>query len=432
VRLRAADAERLERRVAAALAAQHVREGDRVAVIAPTSIETLVTVLGAVRAGIVAVPLNPALLPAEQDALLADAEPALVVRDPAALVAFEGEADLAPAPRARPMHYTSGTTGRPKGVWSGVLSDADAAALLAEETDLWEFSGDDTLLVCSPLHHSAPLRFSAATLLAGGDVIVLPRFDAALVAEVVERERPTAMFCVPTHLRRIFAAPEPPSFGSFRLLAHAGEACPAPLKERVIDAFPAGSVWEFYGATEGQFTACPAGEWAAHPGTVGRARPGRTLRTDDDGVIWCTVPRHGRFEYWRDPERTAAAWDGAAFTVGDVGRLDADGYLYLDGRRDDLVITGGVNVYPVEVEQAIAALEGVEAVAVFGVDDEQWGQRVCAAVVGSVAADTVTAHCRTSLAAYKCPKQVVIVDELPTTSTGKVMRAALAQSWGRG
>jgi len=326
------------------------------------------------------------------------------------------------------MHYTSGTTGPPKGVWSGVLDDRVATALLAEERELWAFDEADVHLVCSPLHHSAPLRFAAGTLLAGGDVILLPHFDAAVVSDVIARESPTSTFCVPAHLWRLFALDALPSLSGFRLVAHAGAPCPEALKRRAIEAFPSGALWEFYGSTEGQFTACNADEWLARPGTVGRARPGRRLTVDDDGVIWCTVPAHARFEYWRDPVKTAEAWRGDSFTVGDVGRLDDEGYLFLDGRRDDLIITGGVNVYPAEVEHVIHGLPGVVAAAVVGVDDERWGQRVCAVVVGQVHADDVIAHCRAHLAPYKCPKDVYLVDELPMTSTGKLQRSKVAEA----
>ena len=432
-RVRAADAEVMQQRAAAALRERGLRAGDRVAVAADSSPAVLCTMLGALRAGIVPVPLNPALLVDEQAALLADADPALVLRhaDVEVLLATTDErAELAAAPLARPMHYTSGTTGRPKGVWSGVLDDVAATALLAEERDLWGFDPADVLLVCSPLHHSAPLRLAAGTLLAGGEVIILDRFDAAVVLDVIAQERPTAMFCVPTHLRRLFAREDHPALTSFRLVAHAGEPCPQPLKLAAIESFPRGSVWEFYGSTEGQFTACSSDEWLERPGTVGRARPNRSLSVDGDGAIWCEVPGYARFEYWRDAARTAAAWRGAAFTVGDLGRLDAEGYLFLDGRRDDLVISGGVNVYPAEVEQAIALIPGVVAAAVFGVDDDRWGQRVCAAVVGAVSPSEVAAHCRDRLAPYKCPKDVFVVPELPTTSAGKLKRSAVASTLG--
>jgi acyl-CoA synthetase (AMP-forming)/AMP-acid ligase II len=324
------------------------------------------------------------------------------------------------------MHYTSGTTGRPKGVWSGVLDEEAAAALAAEEADLWGFDADDVHLVCSPMHHSAPIRFGGGTLLAGGSLVILDRFDAAVAAAAIAEHRPTSAFMVPAHLQRLFALPGGlPDLSSFRLLAHAGAPCPPPLKRAAIDTFPSGSVWEFYGSTEGQFTACASSDWETHPGTVGRARPHRRLSIDADDVIWCEVPSYARFEYWRDAERTAAAWRGDAFTVRDLGRLDDDGFLYLDGRRDDLIITGGVNVYPVEVEHVLVHAPGVHEAAVFGVDDARWGQMVCAAVVGGVRPADVIDHARAHLAAYKCPKQVWIVDELPHTSTGKLQRLAL-------
>jgi long-chain acyl-CoA synthetase len=337
------------------------------------------------------------------------------------------------------MHVTSGTTGTPKGVWSGVLPREQAEALVAEERDLWGFTATDVNLVLSPLYHSAPLRFAMGTLLAGGRVVGLEQqghFDPAAVTATIGAERPTTVFCVPTHLQRLFdhwdALPEHerPDLSCFRLVAHAGAPCPEHLKRRLVDAFPPGSTWEFYGSTEGQFTACRSEEWLSHPGTVGRARPGRALRVDDDGVIWCRVPDHARFSYFGAPEKTAAAWrhtpEGDEFTVGDLGRLDEEGYLHLDGRREDLVISGGVNVYPAEVENTLAGHPGISDVAVYGVPDERWGQRVVAAVVGSATPEELEAWCRDRLAPPKRPKEYVVLDALPRTLTGKVLRRDLA------
>jgi long-chain acyl-CoA synthetase len=326
------------------------------------------------------------------------------------------------------MHVTSGTTGRPKAVFSGALDREAAAALVAEERDLWGFRADDVNLVLSPIHHSAPLRFAMGTLLAGGR-LVFAGADAATVTRLIGDERPTSMFCVPTHLQRLFAHWDevgPPDLSCFRLVAHAGAACPPEVKRRVVEAFPAGSTWEFYGSTEGQFTACRSEEWLARPGTVGRARPGREIVVDPDGIVWCRVPEHARFSYFGAPEKTAAAWRGDLFTVGDLGRLDPDGYLFLDGRREDLVISGGVNVYPVEVENALREHPGVQDVAVFGVDDDQWGQRVCAAVVGSATEAELTTYARERLSPAKRPKRWRFVDDLPRTATGKVRRLELA------
>ena len=168
------------------------------------------------------------------------------------------------------------------------------------------------------------------------------------------------------------------------------------MKRRLVEEFPDGSTWEFYGSTEGQFTACRSEEWLERPGTLGRARPGRTMFTDEDGHLWCVVPPHARFSYFGDPEKTAAAWRetdaGPAFTVGDLGHVDDDGYVFLDGRREDLIISGGVNVYPAEVERVLGEVSGVEDIAVFGAEDEQWGQRVCAAVVGPADEEALRAH----------------------------------------
>ena len=413
-----------------------LEQGDRVALLVPGSREYVDLVVALLARGVVPVPLDPRLTGREQAAILEDVEPALVLRSPeevADLLGRQPPESRRGLPLARPMHVTSGTTGRPKGVWSGVLEEPAARALLAEERDLWGFADSDVHLVLSPLYHSAPLRFSVGTLLAGGEVVVSGA-DPAAVTVAIEQHRPTTMFCVPTHLQRLFAHWDEagvPDLSSFRMVAHAGAACPPDVKHRLIELFPAGSTWEFYGSTEGQFTACRSEEWLERPGTVGRARPGRRLTVDEDGTIWCGVPPHARFTYWGDPEKTAAAWrdtpDGPAFTVGDLGRLDEEGYLYLDGRREDLVISGGVNVYPVEVENVLREHPGVREAAVFGLPDPDWGQRVCAAVVGDVDPDELRALARERLAPPKRPKDYYALDDLPHTATGKLQRLVLAE-----
>jgi acyl-CoA synthetase (AMP-forming)/AMP-acid ligase II len=422
--VRAADSERDQRRAAGALRSAGLRTGDRVLVSAASSPALLAVVLGALRTGVVPVVLDPALPAAERAALAEDAGAALDVGTAPERLLGEDEAVLADVPLARPVHFTSGTTGRRKGVWSGVLDDGDARALAAEEIDLWRFTADDRHLVLSPLHHSAPLRFAVHTLLAGGEVLLPGPFDAARAAAVITRQAPTTAFCVPTHLRRLLARDDV-DWSSFRRLVHAGAPCPEPLKRAVLDAVPAGSLWEFYGATEAQFTVCPPEHWLAHPGSVGRARPGRRLETDEGGRLWCTVPRWARFEYWRAPEKTAAAWRGDRVTVGDLGRVDADGTVWLDGRREDLVVSGGVNVYPAEVEAVLDAHPGVVESAVAGVPDEEWGQRVVAAYVGTAGPAELGAFARERLTPAKRPKSLHPVGQLPRTSTGKVRRLDL-------
>ncbi|MGY1917155.1 class I adenylate-forming enzyme family protein [Blastococcus sp. SYSU DS0973] len=424
----AAASERDQRRAAAALAAAGLREGDRLLVSAAASPALLAVVLGALRTGIVPVVLDPALPAEERAALAEDADPALDAgSDPARLLG-DGEAALAPVPLARPVHYTSGTTGRRKGVWSGVLADDDARALAGEEIELWGFGPHDRHVVLSPLHHSAPLRFAMHTLLAGGEVLLPGSFDAARAARVLSGLRPTTTFCVPTHLQRLLAVSSPAhpvDWSSFRRLVHAGAPCPEPLKRAVLAALPEGSVWEFYGSTEVQFTVCSPDDWLAHPGSVGRARPGRRLETDERGQLWCTVPRWARFEYWRAPGKTAAAWRDDRVTVGDLGRVDDDGTVWLDGRREDLVISGGVNVYPAEVEAVLDAHPGVVESAVFGVPDPDWGQRVVAAYVGGAGAEELAGWAREHLAPAKRPRSLHALAELPRTSTGKVRRLDL-------
>jgi acyl-CoA synthetase (AMP-forming)/AMP-acid ligase II len=420
-----AESARDQRRAAAALAAAGLRAGDRLLVSAAASPALLAVVLGALRTGIVPVVLDPELPPAERAALAEDADPALDAgADPARLLTGTDEAELADVPLARPMHYTSGTTGRRKGVWSGVLAEDDARALAAEEIDLWGFGPGDRHLVLSPLHHSAPLRFAVHTLLAGGEVLLPGPFDVDRAAATIAALRPTTTFCVPTHLQRLLAHADV-DWSSVRRLVHAGAPCPVTLKRAVLDVLPEGAVWEFYGSTEAQFTVCSPEDWLAHPGSVGRARPGRRLETDGRGQLWCAVPPWARFEYWRAPEKTAAARRGDLVTVGDLGRVDGDGVVWLDGRREDLVISGGVNVYPAEVEAVLDAHPDVAESAVFGVADDEWGQRVVAAYVGPADPAELRAWARHRLAAAKRPTALHRLDELPRTSTGKVRRLGL-------
>jgi long-chain acyl-CoA synthetase len=426
-------AEELGARFVGHLRSLGIEPGARVVLQAPNSAHLLASVAGALRAGYAAIVISPALTARERHELVADVDPAVVV-DAARLEQAAQAAPAAPAPlddwfHARPMHFTSGTSGRPKAVWSGWLTPDGSRAWVDEEVAAWGFGPGDRHLVCGPMSHSAPLRFPMLTLAAGGSVLVPPRFDAGVAGRLVEDGTATTSFMAPAHLQRILEA-GPPARAAMRLLAHAGSACPGHVRQRARALVGDDALREFYGSTEGQFTICTPAQFDAHPGTVGRARPGRELRIDEEGHIWCRVPEHARFTYWGDPATTAAAWRGGAFTVGDLGRLDADGYLYLDGRRSDLIITGGVNVYPAELERVVLELPGVEQAVAFGVDDERWGQRVCLAVVGSVGGAAVAAHCAEQLAPYKRPKSVVVVAAFPLTHNGKVDRSRVPEALG--
>jgi long-chain acyl-CoA synthetase len=459
--LTAPDAEDRQRRAAGALVAGGCRPGDRVVFCLPSSADLICAVLGAARLGIIPVLLNATLTEPERDRLILDARPAITVLTTADLSRLMegGPTELAPYPLTRPMHYTSGTTGQPKGVTTGLWDEATAQAVFEDEAAVWQFDPADLHMVCSPLYHTVAVRFSAGTLLSGGSLVILSRFDATTALQVLRQVRPTTAFLVPTHLQRILqsAALGPDeSFDSLRLLAHAGAPCPPAVKRATMARVRAGAVWEFYGSTEAQFTVCGPDEWLQHPGTVGRARPGRRLFVEpvDDGgdggvgsegvagpdgsgpgpvgTIWCDMPAFARFSYWGDDAATARSWRGPACTVGDLGSVDGEGYLYLSGRRQDLIISGGVNVYPAEVEAVLAAVPGVVQLAVFGWADEQWGQRVCVAYVSDRAGteDALRTVAAAQLAPYKRPKSYFAVPELPHTTTGKVLRRAIPEQVG--
>ena len=430
-RITAEDSEKIQRRLANGLRKLGLRSGDRIALIAENCAETINLTLAALRSAIVPVLINPQLTESEQAALIDDADVNHVSRrGTTTSITSDEDDELSPYPLARPMHYTSGTTGKPKGVWSGILDESAASSLISEEQEQWNFNANDRHLVCSPLCHSAPIRFACGTLLAGGEVTILERFDAEAATRTIADQEITTTFMVPAHFQRLFSRNDLPSMASLRLVAHAGAPCPPRLKEIAIDRFPDGSLWEFYGSTEGQFSVCHAEEWLNRPGTVGQARKNRQLSVDEKGLIWCQVPTYARFEYWRNPEATKKAWRGNSFTVGDLGRIDDDGYLYLQGRRDDLIISGGVNVYPAEVEHVLGQLSGVESIVIFPATDQKWGQRVCAAVVGNVTTADLQSYAEVKLAPYKRPKEIHKVESLPYTGMGKMRRSRLASALG--
>lgn len=446
---------------AAGVVAAVAAPGDRVATCQPNTLQSFATSWALMLAGVVEVPVPAASSAVEARTLLADARPrclllaadAPAVRTAAAAlgVAVHTDVDAAArapasdAPRTRAMAYTSGTTGRRKGVHVGVHAPDWGRQWLDDEHTAFGQRHGPRHLVVSPLYHSGPFRHALVCADRGGSVEVLPHFDVRLWLQALREFRPTSMFCVPTQLRRLLRDPDfrADDLASLRLLLHAGAPCPQELKHELHDLAPDGAVWEFYGSTEGQFTVCPPEAWAAAPGTVGVARPDRevTVRDRDGrpvaagvtGTVWATAPAHARWEYWGQPEATAAAWDGDAFTVGDLGHTDAGGRLFLDGREGDLIVTGGVNVYPAEVEAVLTSVAGVAEAVVFGLPDSEWGQRVVAAVVAdsgdpagsAVRPEDVLAVARAELSPARVPKQVLVVDALPRTPTGKVRRSDL-------
>lgn len=448
-----------QRKIGSALRLAGLQDGERIAVRAQNRNEILEVCGGALRSGIVPVVINALLTPPEVRYILEDSgarwlftdrnidmtgkvEHVITFGDAYARLLHEAPADLDTPPHilARPMHYTSGTTGQPKGVYVAPVDEEEAARLSHRFCALWNLGPTDRHLVCSPLAHSAPLRFALRTLEAGGSVVVQPRFDAADALAAIEMFEVSSTFMVPTHLQRIVGLGRQGlgrhDLSSVNMLVHAGAPIGATLKRAVIGLFPPASVWEFYGSTEGQATRISSAEWLAKPGSVGKAHAGATVevRTESGapapsgevGQIWVDDPEADRWSYWGAPEKTKAAWDGDWFTAGDLGWLDEDGYLFLAGRKDDVIISGGVNVYPQEVEAAMAEHPEVLEVVVYGAPSEEWGQEVRADIVlengASSSQDELIAWCRERLASFKTPRAIRFVTELERTPTGKPKR----------
>lgn len=459
------------RRLAAALATRGVEPGRPVAVMLPNGFEFFEVGMATAALQARFLPLNWHLKGEEVGYILGDSgAPVLVAHESlrdhvdAALAAAEGcealtaggdpspyEQAIAESEPARLdgtwpapgfMFYTSGTTGRPKGVVHGNV-DADRLELVhGGLAGLWGIGPDDVYLLTGPGYHAGPGGYAYSTLFAGGTVAVLPESDPRQWLAAVERHRVTFTFMAPAHFIRLLELPEEEratfDLSSLRWLVHAGAPCPVPVKERIMEALAPAEVWELYGMSEGGATRVGPDEWRERPGTVGRPWPGVEVRILDDegrelppgrtGVVWVT-PAGGRFEYHRDPDKTDAAWRGELYTVGDVGHVDADGYLYLTDRATDMVIRGGVNVYPREIEDVLHDHPAVVDCSVFGVPDERLGERLKAMVETRrpVTADELQRYVRSRLADFKCPEVVELVDELPRDPNGKVMKRRLRE-----
>jgi long-chain acyl-CoA synthetase len=431
LRLESAQALAASAHVASNLLHDGFNPGDRICISATNSPELLITVLGALRVGIIPALISKQSTDREQREMSGDIGAIRVFHDEdiAKLMRSDVnkadiEMDLSEYPRCRPIHFTSGTTGRPKAVWSGWLDQLQAHAWISEEIETWGISHQDVHLVNGPMSHSAPLRFALMTIYAGGSVVIPARFDAAEAISLIEQGEVTTTFVAPTHLQRMKESnPHMPRIESMRLVAHAGATCPDHVRLWAHQVFGVERVFEFFGSTEGQFTCCPAVEWIQRPGTVGRARAGREITIDSEGQIWCRVPDFATFTYWGDEEKSGSTWKkGNWFTIGDFGQIDDDGFVYLAGRKGDLIITGGVNVYPAEIERVLTELPGVGDAIAFGMPDDTWGQRVCVAVQGSVSEVDIRTYLKVQLAGPKQPKSIYLIESFPRTHSGKIDR----------
>jgi long-chain acyl-CoA synthetase len=370
---------------------------------------------------------------------------------------FEPLADAMAAEDAHPiddptpgstMLYTSGTTGRPKGVHRPFDPDADAAPVV----NLYGYdeAGGDVHLCSGPLYHAAPLAFSLQVPLAfGATVVLMERWDAALALRLIAEHGVTHTHMVATMFHRLLSLPADEraaaDVSSLRHVLHGAAPCPVPVKQALMDWWGP-IVWEYYAATEGVGCFASPQTWLARPGTVGRPVPddqvfvgsesGEPRPAGEVGLVYIKAPETGRFTYFGDAGKTSSAYRGSHFTLGDVGYMDADGYLFLTDRSADLIISGGVNIYPAEVDAVLLTHPAVGDAATIGVPDEEWGETVLSVVElqpGASAspelADELIAFCRDRLAHFKCPRAVDFTDDLPRQDNGKLYKRRLRERY---
>ncbi|MBY8862893.1 AMP-binding protein [Nocardia sp. CA2R105] len=459
-----------------------LQAGSCVAVLVENRAEYFELVWGAQRAGLYYVGVNTHLTEAEAAYILRDSGAQLVIAsDTLAPLADAILADPALAPRGRLMLgsaragwesyeqqrslrprtpipdesegdfllYSSGTTGRPKGIQrplSGgpVGSHPDVPGRWLRE--LLDFAPGDVYLSPAPLYHAAPLAWTMSAHRSGGTVVLLHHFDPELALDAIARHQVTHSQWVPTMFVRMLKLPaqvrDEYDLSSLRHAVHAAAPCPVDIKRAMIDWWGP-ILFEFYSSTEGVgATTITSQEWLRKPGSVGKPIHGRPYVTDDEGTelavgeigtVW--FADSGEFTYRGDPGKTAAAQDSrGGVSVGDTGFLDQDGYLYLTDRRTHLIISGGVNIYPREIEDVLLMHPAVADVGVVGVPDAEMGERVIAAVqlqapatAGPDLAAELISFARTKLAGFKVPRDIRFPAHLPRTPTGKMRKHELKQ-----
>jgi long-chain acyl-CoA synthetase len=376
-------------------------------------------------------------------------------------VLLAGASDAEPDGQASggPMFYTSGTTGFPKGV-RGTLStigqDMALWSLLADGgCRLLHLPEDGVALLDGPAYHSAQWAFSILPLVGARSTLVMrEHFEPAATLRTIDEHAVTNLHLVPTQMNRLLRLPDEVRAGfdgsSLITVMHGAAPCPADVKRRLLDWW-GDVVWEYYGGTEGGFlTVISPEEWRERPTSVGRTtalcevavfdESGGELPPGESGQIWFRSTTGSDFEYHGAPEKTAAAHRGDGWgTLGDVGWFDEERFLHLSDRLIDMVVSGGVNIYPAEIEAVLAQHPAVADVAVFGVPDEEFGEQVKAAVelVEGVVADddlgaALDAHCREHLAGYKVPRSFDVHDSLPRMPTGKLAKRSLRDPWWEG
>ncbi len=346
------------------------------------------------------------------------------------------------------MNYTAGTTGKPKGVRReqvdldvDLVADMHAAFLMLFGI---EPNKDNVHLVVSPLYHTAVLTFAADSLHMGHPVVLMDKWTPEGTLERIERYRVTTSHMVPTQFHRLLALPEDErtkvDVSSLRHIVHSAAPCPVDDKRKMLDWWGP-VIYEYYAATEGGGTLVTPEQWEQKPGTVGTPWPiseirildddGQPLPANEPGTVWIKMADY-TFEYYKDKAKTEESWKEGFFTVGDVGYLDEDGYLFLADRKADMIISGGVNIYPAEVEAVLLSHPDVADAAVFGIPNEDWGEEVKAAIelrdqgqAGAEMEEKLLAFTAEHAAKYKVPRTVDFVDQMPRDPNGKLYKRKL-------
>ena len=453
------DLERRTNRLARAYADLGVGQDDLVTIALPNGIEFYEAAIAAWKLGATPQPVSARLPAREREAIVELADPPLVVGV---------EADAHPGRTTLPQHFepdgsssddpvpdrvaaswkaptSGGSTGRPKIIVAGEpgQTDPDTAGLAA----VFGMTPNGAHLVPGPLYHNAPFAFSMQGLFCGAHLVVLTRFDASTALELIERHRIDWTLLVPTMMLRVWRLPEEERLSrdvsSLRGILHLAAPCPAWLKEAWIDWLGADVIWELYAGTEAQgVTIISGSEWLEHRGSVGKPvgcemqvldPDGQPVPAGEVGEIWMRRPGGDRPSY-RYIGAEARVRDEGWESIGDLGSIDADGYVYLADRRTDLILSGGANVYPAEVEAALEEHPGVLSCAVVGMPDDDLGQRVHAVVQAEpgVTDDDLRSHLADRLVRYKIPRSFELVDQPVRDDAGKVRRSALVAREGDG
>jgi long-chain acyl-CoA synthetase len=470
-----ADLDATSNRLAQVLRARGLTTGAHLAVLVQNQPEFFETVWAAHRIGLYVTPINSHLTADEAGYIVADCDAKAIVatanladavaqmdRDLAAVsvrISVDGDlpgferyedvlAGVTPQPLADEreggwMLYSSGTTGKPKGILPPLQEgDLGAPSMLTRLLGgMFGFTADVVYLSPAPLYHAGPAGWTTGTQRLGGTAVVMERFDPLELLAAIERYQVTHVQLVPTHMIRLLKlSPEERSrydLSSLQQIVHASAPCPVEVKAQFLE-WMGPIVHEFYSGSEGAgFTYIGPEDWLAHPGSVGKSMmgaihivgdDGEELPVGEEGEVWFSTNR--TFEYYGDPEKTKSAWDPRGWSwLGDVGRVDEEGYLYLTDRASNMIISGGVNIYPREVEDVLVMHPAVADVAVIGTPDADMGERVTAFVLlepdGAATADELIAWCRDRLSHFKCPREVRFVDALPRLPTGKLLKRLL-------